>query len=455
MGLPAFSHTLEARDRTPETSAPVSHTIMGSEIVIILFAIVGSAFISLSETAVLAVNKIRMRHRSEGGDRRAARILSFSREPEKFFGTVLLANNIFNMLLGAVATSFAIRVWGNTGGVIAGAAIVATAVVTMFGELLPKTLAAVASERVALLVARPIHLLSIISFPIVWVFTLLPRLLTNLLGGREAMASPTVTQSELRMLIDVGEQEGTVERVQGAMLERVFELGETEVREIMTPRTGIAWVHADTTLGEFLENFHNQPFSRLPVYDDDYDDVVGILSMRDVTVALSAKTLNPTLPVTRMAREPLFVPETKHLDDLFHMMQQGGHRLAVVVDEYGGVAGLVTLTRVLEQIIGRTGQEGRRPEQSFVTVDENTFVVDGGMAVGDANEAMSLGLPEGEYETVAGFVLEHLQRLPSQGDRVRHAGLRLQVVEMQANRVTKVRIRKRASGPAGEPASSS
>ncbi len=425
---------------------------MGSEIAIILIALLGSAFISLSETAVLAVNKIRMRHRAEGGDKRAARILSFSREPEKFFGTVLLANNIFNMLMGAVATSFAIRVWGNTGGVIAGATIAATAVVVMFGELLPKTLAAVASERVALLVARPVHVLSIISFPLVWVFTLLPRLLTNLLGGKEAMASPTVTQSELRMLIDVGEMEGTVESAQGAMLERVFELGETEVQEVMTQRTGIAWVHADTTLGEFMANFHRQPFSRLPVYDDDYDDVVGILSMRDVTVAYSAGTLDQALPVTRMAREPLFVPETKHLDDLFHMMQQGGHRMAMVVDEYGGVAGLVTLTRVLEQIIGRTGHEGRRPEQGFVTVDENTFVVDGGMAVADANEAMSLGLPEGEYETVAGFVLEHLQRVPAQGDRVRYAGLRLQVAEMQGNRITKVRIRKRVSGPAAEPA---
>ena len=306
---------------------------MGSEIAIIIVALVGSAFISLSETAVLVVNKIRMRHLAEGGDRRAARILGFSREPEKFFGAVLLANNIFNMLLGAVATSLAIRTWGNTGGVIAGAAIATTALVVIFGELTPKTLAAVASERVSLFVSRPVQLLTVISYPLVWVFTLLPRLLTNLLGGKEAMASPTVTLSELRMLIDVGEQEGTVEHAQGAMLERVFVLGETEVREVMTPRTGISWVHADTTLGEFMANFHRQPFNRLPVYDDDYDDVVGILSMRDVTVALSAGKLETALPVTRMAREPLFVPETKHLDDLFRMMQQGGHRMAIVVDE--------------------------------------------------------------------------------------------------------------------------
>jgi CBS domain containing-hemolysin-like protein len=425
---------------------------VATEIIIIILAVMGSAFISLSETAVLAVNKIRIRHLAESGDKRAGQVQWFSRQPEKFFGGILLANNVFNMVLGAVAASFAIRIWGNTGGVVAGAAIAATAFLVMFGELTPKTIAAGSPERISLLVSRPVYWLTRVSYPVVVVFTLLPRLLTNLAGGRGGLTSPTVTEGELRMLIDVGEEEGTVERAQGAMLERVFELGETEVREIMTPRPDIVWVHADTTLGEFMKNYHKNPFNRFPVYDDDYDDVAGVLSARDVIVAQSAGNLNLDLPVIRMAREPLFVPETKQLDSLFRMMQQGGHRMAVVVDEYGGVAGIVTLRRVLEQIVGRTGEEGRRPEQGFITIDENTFMVDGGMTVTEVNEALSLDLPEGDYETVAGFILEQLQRVPAQGDRVRYGDTRLQVAGMEGNRVSQVRIRKRVQTPAGDEA---
>lgn len=415
-----------------------------------MVAVIGSAFISLSETAVLAVNKIRIRHLAEGGDRRASKILGLSKEPEKFFGAILLASNIFTMLVGAVATSLAIRVWGNTGGVVAGATIAATAVVVLLGDLTPKSIAAVASERVALFVARPVYFLTRVSAPVVWVFTLLPRALTTLIGARDGLAGPPVTDSELRMLIGVGEAEGTVEHAQGAMLEKVFRFGETEVRAVMTPRTEIAWVRADTTLGEFLAGYHERPFNRFPVYEDDYDDVVGVLSVKDVFVAQATGTLDPSQPVTRMSREPLFAPETKQLDDLLAAMQQSGHRMAIVVDEYGGVAGLVTLTHVLEQIVGRTSDEGRRSEQGFVRVDENTFVLDGGMTVPEANDALGLSLPDGDYKTVAGFILDQLQRVPAQGDRVRYGGLRLQITEMDGNRVAKVSVRRQEQPSAAE-----
>ncbi len=420
---------------------------MALSVLLIIVAVLGSAFISASETALLTVNKVRIRALANEGDKRAQSILGLTKRPERFFGAILLANNILQMALGAVATSVAISIGGNNGGVVAAATIGATALVVLFGELTPKTIAAVFPNPIALQVARVIYWLTRVSWPVVWVFALLPAALTRLLGGRDAMKSPTVTEKELRMLIDVGEEEGTVEKAQGKLLENIFRFGETEVRDVMTPRNDIVWVHADMTLGDFMSAYHKTAHSRFPVYDEDYDDVVGVLSIKDLMLAVSSGKLDPAQAVSKMARLALFVPETKHLDDLFRTMQQAGQRAALVVDEYGGVSGLITLSRVLERIVGRTGEEGSRPEQRFVTVDQDTFMVDGGLSLVEANDALNLGLPYGDYHTVAGFILEQLQRIPSPGDRVRYGDVRLQVAEIDGNRIAKVRVRRRPRNP--------
>jgi putative hemolysin len=425
---------------------------MAIELVIIVFAAVGSFLISMSEAAVLAVSKIRVRHLAGAGDQRANRILWLTARPERFFGALLLTNNMVNMLLGALITSLAIRVWGNTGGVVAGATLVSTAVLVVFCELTPKTIAVAAAERVSLLVATPVHVLARITAPVVWVFTLFPRAMNRIFGWQGQSSSPTVTPSELRMLIDVGEAEGTVERGQGAMLENVFRFGETEVRAVMTPRTGIVWVHAETTLREFTETYHLNPHTHYPVFDEDHDDVVGVLSVKDVLAALSAGNLDWTQPVSLMAREAYFVAETRRLDDLFRTLQQSGHKMAIVVDEFGGVTGLMTLNQVLEQVVGRTGEEGATPGRRFVAIGDNTYMVEGGMPVRDANEALGLSLPEGQYKTLAGYILDNLQRVPAQGDRLRVGDFRLQVAEMDGNRITRVRIRRRSGQPAPEQA---
>jgi putative hemolysin len=420
---------------------------MALSVFLIIIAVLGSAFISASETALLTANKVRIRALANEGDKRAQSILGLTKQPERFFGAILLANNILQMAFGAIATSLAISIGGNNGGVVAAATIGATALIVLFGELTPKTIAAVFPNPIALQVARVIYWLTRLSWPVVWVFTLLPAALTRLFGGQDASKSPTVTEKELRMLIDMGEEEGTVEKAQGKLLENIFRFGETEVRDVMTPRNDIVWVHADMTLGDFMSSYHKTAHSRFPVYDEDYDDVVGVLSIKDVMLAVSSGKLDPAQPVSKMARLALFVPETKHLDDLFRTMQQAGQRAALVVDEYGGVSGLITLSRVLERIVGRTGEEGSRPEQRFVAVDQDTFVVDGGLSLVEANDALSLGLPHGDYHTVAGFILEQLQRIPSPGDRVRYGDVRLQVAEVDGNRIAKVRVRRRPRTP--------
>lgn len=411
-------------------------------IVIIVLALAGSAFISASEAGLLAVNRVRIRRLAAEGNRRAAAATDILGQHEKFFGSILLTGNIFNILIASVGTALAIRIGGDSGAAVAVATAITTVLIVVFGELTPKSVATLAAERWSLTAAPAVRVLMKVIGPFVYLFTLIPRGITHLLGGRQALQTPSVTESELRMLIDMGEAEGTVEATQGQMLEKIFRFGETEVSEVMTPRPEIIWVNADTRFREFLDIYRTHPHTRFPVFDEDEDDVVGVLSVKDTMASLADGELDLDQPVARIMRTALFVPETKRLDDLFDMLQQTGHKMALAVDEFGGIAGIITLTRVVEQIVGRTGEEGRRPQERFVTVSEDTFVVDGGMSVDEANDELELGIPDGDYDTVAGFVVDLLQHIPVEGERLRYNDLRMQVTKMDGRKISRITVRR-------------
>ncbi|MBI4219597.1 MAG: HlyC/CorC family transporter [Chloroflexi bacterium] len=419
---------------------------------LIVFGLVGSAIISASEAGLISVNKIRVRHLAERGNRRASAVVRVVEEHEKFFATILLLNNVFNVVVATVGTSLAIRLWGNTGVVLGLATLCTTIALVVFGELTPKSLAVHASERWSLLIARPIRLLMTVSAPFVYVFTLVPLGIIRLLGGRQSLMTPTVTEGELRMLIDMGQKAGTVQTEQGAMLENIFRFGEAQVREVMTPRNDIAWVESDWTLRQFLARYGDIPHTRFPIYEDDTDDVIGILSIKDAMRSLAENPAQVEMSVTTLMRPPLFVPETKRLDDMLVSFRQGGHKMALVVDEFGGIAGLVTLNSIVERVVGRTGEEGLRPQEPFVTVDANTYEVDGSMSIEEANDRLGLGIPAGEYHTIAGFILEELQRVPSPGDRLRFNDLRFRIMAMTGNKIERVRVRRRVASAEPVPA---
>lgn len=416
---------------------------MASSLIIFVVAAVASGIMSGSETALLAVNKFRMRHLANSGNHSAQSVMGLMDDYEKTFAAILLTNNVFNMTLAALGTSIAISIWGNHGTTVAAATFATTFILVLFSEITPKTLANPIAERWSLTVARPITVLVALTSPLLYSFTLLPRAILRLMGGTRALVTPSVTEGELRMLIDLGEIEGTVGARRGAMLEGVFRFAETEVGDVMTPRNEIVWVESGTKLVDFLQVYRENQHTRFPVYEDDYDDVVGILSIKDVFRAIADNPTDMDQPVTRLMRSPLFVPETTKLNAVFRTFQQSGQKIALVVDEYGGIDGVVTLTRVLEQIVGRTGEEGTRVVEGFVTIDENTFELDGGIAISELNDRLELDLPEGDYSTIAGFLIEQLQRVPKVGDRVRFGRLRFVVTEMDGNKVVKVRARRR------------
>jgi len=416
-----------------------------TSIIIIVIGLLGSAFISATEAAVLGASRFRIEHLGEEGDQRARLVVRIFQNYEKFFGTILLVGNLFNIMVATVGTTLAISTVGGGDTTFLSTVVataIATIVVVVVGELTPKTLAVVAPEKWSLITARIVLLLMTITWPIVFAFTLVPRGIMRMLGGKESLSSPIVTTGELRTLIDLGEAEGTVEENTGEMLENIFRFGEMEVRDVMTPRTEIVWIQSDETFGDFLRMYQVTPHTRFPVYDTDFDDVVGIFSVKDVMASLSQGSLDFENTVVNLLRQANFVPETKRLDDLFEEMQESGHKISLVVDEFGGIAGLITLSRLVEQIVGRTGEEGKKPDRRFVMINENTFVLDGGLEIGEANDELELDIPEGDYETIAGFFLSQAQQLPAKGSRIRFGNLRMQIAEMDGSKITSIRIRR-------------
>ena len=254
---------------------------MTISLLIILIGLLGSAFISATEAAVLGSSRYKIEHRSEEGDKRAKLLIRIFDQYEKFFGTILLVGNLFNVMVASVGTTLAIATIGGGEPTIL-STIAATGIATVFvvviGELTPKTLAVVAAEKWALITARIVLIMMTASWPVVFAFTLIPRGIIQLFGGKESMASPIVTPGELRTLIDLGEAEGTVEENTGEMLDNIFRFGEMEVRDVMTPRPEIIWVSADATFGQFMDSYRLSPHTRFPVFDTDHDDVVGIFS---------------------------------------------------------------------------------------------------------------------------------------------------------------------------------
>ncbi|MFQ5471789.1 MAG: hemolysin family protein [Dehalococcoidia bacterium] len=242
------------------------------------------------------------------------------------------------------------------------------------------------------------------------------------------------------MLIDISAEEGTVEEIEAELLDRVFRFGDRRVNELIVPRTEIVWLEKGTTVRDFYETFRAAPHTRFPVFEEDQDHVVGTVNIKDVLRAISESQLTEDSPIDLAMRPALFVPETKFVGVLFVEMQRAGQQMAIVVDEYGGTAGLVTLEMLIEELVGAVGDELTSHEEEFIAVDERTVQIDAGMAIHDANEELDLDIPEGDYETVAGFVLTQLGHIPESGEQFTFNGLRIAVTKMEGRKVEEVTV---------------
>src|SRR5512136_76371 len=409
-------------------------------LVLALICVMASAFFSSSETAFISLQKIRLKHMESRGEEKAGRIAKILEKPEKFIATVLLGNNFVNTAAAALGTAVVLHLWsGNEEVAVLLATVMVTVILLVVGEVVPKIAASQHSEGVAQMFVTPVSLLSWVLTPATAILGWIGTGFSKLLGGTPTRRT-LVTEDEIRTMITVGKEEGVVAEAEAKMLDRVFEFGDQLVREAMIPRPDIVWLEKGTSLADFQTVYSDHPHTRFPVYDDSPDNIIGVLSIKDVLLARSRGEVDDKTPIDSLTRPIVFSPETKRIGPLFREMQASGSQMAVVVDEYGGIAGIVTLREMLAQLVGRFGDEFPRESQEFQAIDEHTYDIDGSMRVEELNEELGMSLPSGDYETIAGLVLNRLGHVPKQGEQFRYQEMKFTVKEMRNLKIEKLRI---------------
>jgi len=407
-------------------------------LVLLLLCIVASAFFSSAETAFVSLPKTRIKHLVNTEVSRAERVARMTERPERLLATVLLCNNFVNVAAAALGTAVAVSIWAGDIGVLI-ATIAVTILLLVFAEVTPKTFAMRHPERLALLYVYPLEAITRIAYPVAVGLGWLGSVLA---GGKGNVSKSLVSEEEVRSMISVGRDEGTFEAAEAEMLHNVFDFGDRSVREVMTPRPEVTWIEEGINLADLLAIYAESPHTRFPVYRDSIDNVVGILSIKDVLMAQAKGSLDKDSPIADLVRPVHFVPETKRIAQLFAEMQSQGYHMVVVVDEYGVTSGIVTMEQLVGEIVGRLGDELIAEAKDFEFIDEQTVQIDGSMRVEDANEELGLGLPQGNYDTVAGFVLDLLGHIPKEGEQLRYNGLKLVITEMRGLKIEKILVTK-------------
>ena len=410
-------------------------------LVLLATCILLTAFFTSSETAFFSLQRVKVEQLVSTKVKGAARIARLIQRPERLLSIILLGTNLVMTAAAALATTLAVSVWGERTGILI-ATVGLTVVLLVFAETTPKTIANRHAERLSLISARPIEVLFWMFTPFVFLLSWIASGIARVVGGRPISRS-LASEEEIRTMISVGHKEGTVEETEAKMLRKVFEFGDRPVHEVMVPRTEVVWIEKGSKLVNFLRIYAESPLSRFPVYEENTDNVVGVLSVKDVLMAEAKNAINEEATIDDLIRPAYLAPESKCISELFTEMRDKNYRMAVVVDEYGGTAGIVNISQLVEAIVGAVGDEFTEAEKEFEAIDEYTFQVDGGMRIDEANEEMGLELPESEdYETIAGFVLRLLGRIPKTDERLRHKGISLTITEMRGLKIEKILLAK-------------
>lgn len=403
--------------------------------VIILLCL--SAFFSSSETALTTVNQIRMRTLADNGDKRAARVLHVTGNPGKMLSAILIGNNIVNLSASSISTSLAIHLFGNTGAGIATGIL--TFLILIFGEVTPKTMATIKADSMSLTAAAPIGFLMKILTPVIFIINKLSLGLMFLLHVNIKDAQKKMTEEELRTIVDVSQENGVIEHEERDMIHNLFDFGDAEAKEIMVPRIDMTFVQADATYQEVLDIFRQDMFTRLPVYEDSTDNVIGIINMKDFLL----QNDTPEFSVRNLLREPYFTYEHKNTADLFLEMRKSSISLAIVLDEYGVTAGLITLEDLLEEIVGEIRDEYDADEEDDITrISDREFYVLGSANLNDVSEALSLHFTSDDYDTIGGYCLGLLDHLPEKNEIIlTDNNILIRIDRMEKNRIERIYIR--------------
>lgn len=412
---------------------------MDSGDVIQLIVIIGllflSAFFSSAETALTACNKIRIQSMAEEGNRRAIRLERILDKQEKMLSAILIGNNIVNLSASSLATILATKIFGNTGAGIATGIL--TIAVLIFGEITPKTLANSYSEKIALAYSGIIELLITVCTPLILIVNVLSRGLCLLLRVDPDHKESAITESEFLTIVEVSHEEGVIESEERQMIANVVDFGDSQAKDVMIPRVDMVFAQADMIYQELIEIFRENYYTRLPVYEDTTDNVIGILNMKDLLLYDQSKPF----VLREYLREPEFTYEFKNTSELLDEMREHNSTMVIVLDEYGVTAGLLTLEDLLEEIVGEIRDEYDADEEERIKlVQEGEYLIEGSISLGDLNDVLELELESGEYDSLGGYIIEQLDHLPEEGEQVETERLILTVDSVVKNRIDKVRL---------------
>lgn len=415
-------------------------TVDGSPVLIglLLFLVCCSAFFSASETALTSLSRIRLRNMVDEHVKNADLIMQLLEDPNRLLSSILVGNNLVNNGASALTTALAIQMFnGNTGNGAGLATIIITIIILIFGEITPKTIAAQKAEKVALIVVKIIAVCVFVFRPVVAVLNVVTGALIRLFGCDPDEKSPLITEAELKTIVNVSHEEGVLESEERTMINNVFDFGDSKARDVMTPRTDIVAVPLDVTYEEYVRLVQEEGFSRMPVYGEDLDDIVGILYVKDIFFLNEAD-----FSAEKFMREPFFTYESKPLDELLAELKNSRLAVAVVLDEYGGTSGMITTEDIVEEIVGEIEDEYDDEEEEIEVIKDNEFVVDGSTRLEDFNEMVGTELESEEVDTIAGYILLLLGNFPQSGQEIEAEGLRIVVEEMDKNRIEKLRVYK-------------
>lgn len=428
---------------------------MFTEIFILIILVIMNAFFAASEIALISLNDNKIRLQAEDGDKKAKILQNLLTEPSKFLATIQIGITLAGFLASAFASEtfaeplvkFLVsvgvpipEVWLKTASML-----VITMILSYFtlvlGELVPKRLAMKKAEPIARFVASPLQLLSVLTAPFVKMLTVSTNFFVRLFGVDPNAEEDQVTEEEIRMMVDVGEEKGAIHVSEKEMINNIFEFNNKTVSDIMTHRTDIAALPIDAGLREVIDFINNEKYSRIPIYEDNIDNIVGVMHSKYVfKFVTNDDTTNFSLK--ELIRQPYFVPESKRTDELFKELQQNKTHMAIIIDEYGGTAGIVTLEDLIEEIVGNIFDEDDDEEKELEKIDDNTFIIKGSISLDEAQEILGATLPVDDYETLSGFIIGQIGRIPEKGDEptIEFNELVFKVEEVEEKKVSKVKV---------------
>lgn len=404
-------------------------------LVILLFL---SAFFSSAETSLTTVNRIRMRTLAEEGNKRAERVLHITDDSGKMLSAILIGNNIVNLSASSIATSLAIKLWGSVGAGIATGLL--TLLILIFGEISPKTLATIHAEKISLAYSGTIEFLMKILTPVIFIINKLSMGFLFLLKVDPNAGNQQMTEQELRTIVDVSKESGVIESEEHEMINNLFDFSDAQAKEVMVPRIDMTFADINSTYDELIEIFQEDKFTRLPVYEENTDNVVGILNMKDLLLYKDKEHFK----LSNIMREPYFTYEHKNTAELFIEMKKSSISLAIVLDEYGATAGLITLEDLLEEIVGEIRDEYDTDEEdSILPLNEREFIVLGSTNLEDLCEELDLNFVSEDYDTIGGYLIGLLDHLPEKNEIIiTDDDILLRVEQMDKNRIEKIYIKK-------------